>query len=71
MKGKRKTFAIAQLIDDCVTTFGWEEDVASYAVMTNEKLIEGLLNQHEALISAEAGIERVFTILLKQGEIPK
>ncbi len=64
----RKTFWFDQMVKECVAYFGWREDVAAYAIMTNRPLIEGLLNQHEHLQVACNNIESVFTNLLKQGE---
>lgn len=61
-----KTFWFDQMIRDCVAAFGWREDVAAYAIMTNRLLVEGLLNQDEAIHTAAKSVESVFTNLLKQ-----
>lgn len=65
---RRKPSEDLQLITDCVELFGWEADVATYAIMMNKTLIQGLVTQHKSLLFAEADIERVFSTLLHQGE---
>lgn len=62
---QRKSFWFDQMVKDCVIAFGWREDVAAYAIVTNQKLVEGLLSQHEQITAAAYNIESVFTNLLK------